>query len=86
MASPADQQNPKRSLHHVEEDVEKANANANTDTHHEAPAPTRSDENDIYHDDGAILVDLGAAHKQDQAVALKTAKDGHVCYPFASAL
>ena len=33
---------------------------------------------EIYHEDGAILVDLGATHGKELAVALKTAKDGHV--------
>ena len=33
---------------------------------------------EIYHDDGAILADLGSKVENGHAVALKTAKDGRV--------
>ncbi|KAK5217824.1 hypothetical protein LTR72_009487 [Exophiala xenobiotica] len=55
---------------HVEENAEKGHSTA------QAQDPTEA-EREIYHQDGAILVDLGAAHKGGQASALKTASDGH---------
>ena len=64
--------NDKESHRFVEEDAERG---AST-----VPDPIQA-EKEIYHDDGAILVDLSGTHKGDQAAALKTAKDGHVGQP-----
>ena len=61
----------KQSRLHVEEDREKGHASS------QGPSQT---EREIYHEDGAILVDLAATQKGDQTVALKTARDGHVCH------
>jgi len=62
---------------HVERDAEKAN------TLLEDPALA---EREIYHDHGAILVDLNTTGKGGQAAALKTARDGHVRTNLASCL
>ncbi len=59
----------KQSHHHVEEDPEKDSPIVHD--------PVRADK-EIYHDDGTILVDLGATKRGDETVTLKTAKDGHV--------
>lgn len=59
----------KVSIIHDERDVEEAN------TVHEDPTQA---EREIYHDDGAILVDLDVTSKSNQSAVLKTARDGHV--------
>jgi hypothetical protein len=64
--------NEKSPHRYVEEEEERSQQSNN--------GPADVTKHDIYHEDGAILADIGASHTEGgHTAALKLAKDGHVC-------